>query len=259
MRYALESATNATTYCHGSESSGIVGIEESVSRVDPHSASLNHHPEGTNGQVCRNPTSGVESSQGSRNGLGLWPVLEIVEQSSGRIQSSSELGRGTGSCVDLPRVEGTPASELRREYTTMPTGTETVLVVDDEEVVRELTTLLLRRQGYTVLAASHPSAGLSLCRSHPETIDLLLTDFLMPGRMNGLQLAEQAIQIRAGVRVLLMSGYTTDALESRGVDERVGFLQKPFTLQDLARKVREALDTAPIGVPESHLRGGQPA
>jgi CheY-like chemotaxis protein len=259
MRYALESATNDTTYCRGSESSGIVGIGASVGRVDPHPGSPDHHPEDTGGQVCRDPTSAVESSQGLAIGLGLATVLEIVEQSSGKIESSGELGRGTSFCVDLPRVEGTSASQVRREYTTMPTGTETVLLVDDEEVVRELTTLLLKRQGYTVLAASHPSAGLSLCRSYPETIDLLLTDFLMPGRMNGLQLAEQAIQIRAGVRVLLMSGYTTDALERRGVDERVGFLQKPFTLQDLARKVREVLDTAPIGVPESHFRGGQPA
>jgi signal transduction histidine kinase/ActR/RegA family two-component response regulator len=197
-------------------------------------------------------------SLGSGTGLGLATVLGIVEQSSGRIQFSSELDRGTSFWVDLPRVEGTPASEVRREYTTMPTGTETVLVVDDEEVVRELTTLLLRRQGYTVLAASHPSAGLSLCRSYPEKIDLLLTDLLMPGRMNGLQLAKQAIEIRAGVRVLLMSGYTTDALVRRGVDENVGFLQKPFTLQDLARKVREVLDTAPVGVPGLQCRAGHP-
>lgn len=196
---------------------------------------------------------------GSGTGLGLATVFGIVEQSSGRIHFSSELGRGTSFCVDLPRVEGTPASEVRREYTTMPTGAETVLVVDDEEVVRELTTLLLRRQGYTVLAASHPDAGLSLCRSYPEKIDLLLTDLLMPGRVNGLQFAEQAIEIRPGLRILLMSGYTTDALECRGVDENVGFLQKPFTLQDLARKVREVLDTPPIEVPKSQFRVGQPA
>jgi two-component system, cell cycle sensor histidine kinase and response regulator CckA len=190
---------------------------------------------------------------GSGTGLGLATVFGIVEQSSGRIHFSSELGSGTSFCVDLPRVQGTSVSEVRREYTSMPTGTETVLVVDDEEVVRELTTLLLRRQGYTVLAASHPSAGLSLCRSYPGKIDLLLTDLLMPGRMNGLQFATQAMEIRADVRVLLMSGYTTDALECRGVDENVGFLQKPFTLQDLARKVRDVLDTPPIGISNRNL------
>jgi CheY-like chemotaxis protein len=257
MRNALESASNATT-CHRSESSAIVGIGESVSRVDPNPASLYHHPGGTGGRVRRNPTSGVDSPQALETGLEQATVLGIVEQSSGRIQFSGALDRGTSVCVDLTRVEGTPPSEVPREYTTMPTGTETVLLVDDDELVRELTTLLLKRQGYTVLAASHPSAGLSLCLSYPEKIDLLLTDLLMPGRMNGLQLAEQAIKSREGVRVLLMSGYTTDALERRGVDEKVGFLQKPFTLQHLARKVREALDAAPIGVPESQFLVGQP-
>jgi two-component system cell cycle sensor histidine kinase/response regulator CckA len=118
------------------------------------------------------------------------------------------------------------------------------LVVEDEEIVRELTVLLLRRQGYTVLEATEPAEGLALCHSHPLPIHLLLTDLVMPGGRDGRQLAEEAIKIRAGVRVLLMSAYTTDTLVLYGVEKGTPFLQKPFTLQQLALRVRGILDSS---------------
>jgi signal transduction histidine kinase/CheY-like chemotaxis protein len=181
--------------------------------------------------------------QGSGTGLGLTTVFGIVKQSGGSIQFASEIGRGTTFWVDFPRVETGPVIESLQGDAQMPTGTETILVVEDEEIVRELAVLLLKQQGYTVLEASQPSEGLALCQSHPFQIDLLLTDLLMPGGRDGRQLAQQASKIRPRIRVLLMSGYTTDALVLYGVEKGNPFLQKPFTLQQLARKVRDILDS----------------
>ncbi|MDX6458640.1 MAG: two-component system, chemotaxis family, CheB/CheR fusion protein, partial [Acidobacteriaceae bacterium] len=156
---------------------------------------------------------------GSGTGLGLSTVFGIVEQSGGSIQLASEVDLGTTFWVDFPRVEGRPAIEGPQGGTEMPTGTETILVVEDEEIVRELTVLLLRRQGYTVLEATEPAEGLALCHSHPLPIHLLLTDLVMPGGRDGRQLAEEALKIRAEMRVLLMSAYTTDALALYGVEK----------------------------------------
>jgi CheY-like chemotaxis protein len=125
----------------------------------------------------------------------------------------------------------------------MLTGTETILLVEDDDLVRELVVLLLTRLGYTVLEAVQASQGLTICQSHPSQIDLMLTDLLMPGGMDGRQLAAEATRIRPGMRALLMSGYTTDALVLYGVGEGAPFLQKPFTQQRLASKVREVLDS----------------
>jgi DNA-binding NtrC family response regulator len=124
---------------------------------------------------------------------------------------------------------------------------ETVLVVEDEDVVRGVVVQVLTRQGYTVLEAGQGDEALARCRSHPSRIDLLLTDMVMPGGLNGRQLAEQALTIRPEMRVLLMSGYTTDELVHHGVKVGAPFLQKPYTLQQLASKVRDVLDsTSPI-------------
>jgi CheY-like chemotaxis protein len=179
--------------------------------------------------------------QGSGTGLGLATVFGIVEQSGGRIQFASELGHGSTFWIDFPRVE-LPAMGALLGCFEMPRGTETILVVEDENVVRALAVQILKRQGYTVLEASQVSEGLTVCRSHPERIDLLLTDVVMPGVLNGRELAEQAVLIRKEMRVLLMSGYTADALVLYGIDKGVPFLRKPFTLQQLAGKVREVLD-----------------
>jgi signal transduction histidine kinase/CheY-like chemotaxis protein len=180
--------------------------------------------------------------QGSGTGLGLATVFGVVNQSGGHIQFTSELNCGTTFWIDFPRVEGSSSVPAPRERAEMLTGTETILVVEDDELVRELVLVLLQRQGYTVLDVGQADEALAMCESYPSRIDLILTDLLMPGEIDGRDLAAQVLQIRPGIRVLLMSGYTTDAMAVSGVQEGVPFLQKPFTQQELAGKVREVLN-----------------
>jgi DNA-binding NtrC family response regulator len=119
------------------------------------------------------------------------------------------------------------------ERTHPPAGTETILVVEDEEMVRQVAVITLRTLGYTVLSAEQGGEGLAICAAHPGGIDLMLTDVVMPGGMNGRQLAEQAIALCPGMKVVLMSGHTTDALVHYGVKQGAPFLQKPFTIHQL--------------------------
>jgi two-component system, cell cycle sensor histidine kinase and response regulator CckA len=121
-------------------------------------------------------------------------------------------------------------------------GRETILVVEDEEAVRELAVEFLKAQGYTVLEAPHGSAASLVCREYKGSIDLLLTDVVMPG-MNGHALAGHLATLRPEMKVLYMSGYTDDAIEHHGVlEEGVNYIQKPFSLLGLSKKVREVLD-----------------
>ncbi|MCU1257551.1 MAG: luxQ [Bryobacterales bacterium] len=181
-------------------------------------------------------------AQGSGTGLGLATVYGIVEQSGGHIHFTSSPHGGTVFWIDFPvarapQVRGQP---LVRDQ--MPRGSEVVLIVEDEEMVRRLAVHLLRRQGYTVLEAGDGVQGLSICRAHPSGINLLLTDMVMPGGLNGRELIEQAIAIRPDLKTLLMSGHTTDSLVHLGVKHGSAFLQKPFRIRELALKVREVLD-----------------
>jgi len=180
--------------------------------------------------------------QGLGTGLGLATVFGVVKQSGGHIQFTSELNCGTTFWIDFPRAEGSSSVQAPREHSEMLTGSETIMVVEDDELVRELVRILLQRQGYIVLDVGQADQALTMCESYSSRIDLILTDLLMPGKMDGRELLEQILEIRPEIRVLLMSGYTTDAIAVSGVKEGVPFLQKPFTQQELAGKVREVLD-----------------
>jgi two-component system cell cycle sensor histidine kinase/response regulator CckA len=184
--------------------------------------------------------------QGSGTGLGLATVYGIVEQSSGHINFASELGIGTTFWIDFPRVEGSVSTEGPIQPAVMLTGTETVLLVEDDDLIRELVVIILTQQGYTVLEASQAQQGLEICRTYPGQLDLVLTDLLMPGGMDGRELVAEAMRVRPGMRALLMSGYTTDALVLHGVREGAPFLQKPFSIEELASKVREVLESTSL-------------
>jgi CheY-like chemotaxis protein len=177
---------------------------------------------------------------GQGSGLGLSTVFGIVKQSQGSIWLYSEPGHGTTFKVYLPRTEresARPPADLERRR-----GSETILVVEDEDQVRTIVKRALERAGYAVLSAPNPQEALSLCDALPDPIDLLLTDVVMP-RMNGRELYERLHELRPDMKVLFMSGYTDDAILRHGVlDEGVPFLQKPILPSRLTRKVRETLD-----------------
>jgi PAS domain S-box-containing protein len=178
---------------------------------------------------------------GKGTGLGLATVYGIVKQNNGFINVYSEAGQGTAVKIYLPRAAEETALTEAPAPASAPSGAGTILLVEDDAMVREFTTQLLKTLGYSVLAADSPAHALSLCQREDTPIDLLMTDVVMPG-MNGKELMRKVEAIRPGIRVLFMSGYTANVIAHHGVlDKGIRFIQKPFTLDDLARKVREAM------------------
>ena len=181
---------------------------------------------------------------GKGTGLGLATVYGIVKQIGGEIWVYSEPGRGTTFKIYFPQAEGAErAAQPPKVISASQRGSETILVVEDEEGVRSLVRRVLESNGYTVLTAANAEEAVRVCEQREGTISLLLTDVVMPG-MSGRKLAQHLGFSRAGMKVLYMSGYTDNAIVHHGVlDAGTAFLQKPFTPDAILRNVREVLDT----------------
>jgi len=179
---------------------------------------------------------------GEGTGLGLAMVYGAVRQNNGFINVYSEPGMGTTITIYLPRYEG-HAGRAPKEGTTetLPCGQETILLVEDEPAILKLTTMMLESLGYTVIMANTTAEATRLARENADKIHLLITDVIMP-EMNGRDLAHKLLSDNAHLKTLFMSGYTSNIIAHHGVlDEGMHFIQKPFSMKDLASKVRETL------------------
>jgi nitrogen-specific signal transduction histidine kinase len=187
---------------------------------------------------------------GKGTGLGLATVYGVVKQMGGAIWVRSEPGQGTSFDIYLPQVEATEESvapEARSVLVTVPSGTETVLLVEDQDGIRDLVREFLQRKGYEVLHATDGDQALRIAGQHRDPIHLLVTDIVMPN-VGGRELARRLTQARPNMKVLFMSGYPDHAtLSSELGGEHAAVLQKPFMLDTLARKVRGLLDEGKAG------------
>jgi CheY-like chemotaxis protein len=183
---------------------------------------------------------------GKGTGLGLSQVYGFVRQSGGHVRMYSEVGQGTTAKLYLPRFHGevaevTPAAP--RLDSALLRGTETVLLVEDDDGVRAYSSGVLRELGYSVIEASDAASALAAL-SEPTQIDLLFTDVVLPGGLHGHELADEVRKRQPSVRVLFTSGYTRNAIVHDGrLDPGVQLITKPFTYDDLAERVRRVLDT----------------
>ncbi len=176
-------------------------------------------------------------------GLGLSTVYGIVKQTGGGISVDSQLDQGTTFRILLPRFEETAEAPRPRTCDGAPMrGSELILLVEDEDTVRELASRVLRKKGYSVVDARNGAEALQLCERLDEHIDLLITDVVMP-RMSGRELVERLGVLRPETKVIYMTGYTDDAIIHHGVlDSGIELIQKPFKPASLLRKIREVLD-----------------
>ncbi|HBF34574.1 TPA: histidine kinase, partial [Candidatus Sumerlaeota bacterium] len=184
--------------------------------------------------------------EGKGTGLGMATVYGVVHQNNGLVKIYSEPGYGTAVSIYLPRYQDlrqaesaiAPPPEAKVHF-----GTETILLVEDEAQLRQLILRQLKSLGYEVLEASLPNEALALCDKYTNRIDLLLTDIIMPGGMNGQELSKKIQEMRSDIHILFMSGYTADTIAQHGVlNSDVHFLQKPFSKEALANKLRKALN-----------------
>jgi len=183
--------------------------------------------------------------EGKGTGLGLATVFGIVKQTGGEISVESEPARGTRFKIYLPQAQApVDRSEPVQPIAMAPRGSETILLVEDEDLVRSLERVVLEECGYTVLEAESASKALELAADHHATIDLLLTDVVMPG-LSGHELAQRLSAQRPKMKILYASGYAPDTIAQQGVLEPgVAFIPKPLTPDSLAHKVREVLDAS---------------
>jgi CheY-like chemotaxis protein len=182
--------------------------------------------------------------KGRGTGLGLATTFGIVKQTGGGIEVYSDLGVGTTFKIYLPRVDSRSEFHVETSDSQALQGHETVLLVEDDVSVRVMTYNMLRHMGYEVLQATGGLEALSMMAQYGGTIDLLLTDVVMPG-MDGRELAEELRKHRPQTNVLFTSGYAEDVIVHHGiVDQDLNFIPKPFTMQSLGIKLREVLDGA---------------
>jgi len=178
---------------------------------------------------------------GKGTGLGLSTIYGIIKQNGGSIHVYSEPARGTAFKIYIPRKMQEDEIAATTEDSLVISGSETILLVEDEDMVRDMTTAMLEKIGYSVRVAETPQEALLFCENNDIPIDLLITDVVMP-EMNGTELRDRIKAIRPGIKVLFMSGYTSNVIGHHGVlDKGVHFVQKPFGLKGLARKVRDAI------------------
>ncbi len=178
---------------------------------------------------------------GRGTGLGLSIIYGIVQQGGGFVHVESDVGQGSTFRIYLPAVQDEPVVHVAQSEPELPRGSETILLVEDEVLVRSLVSKFLNGHGYRVLSAARGSEALQLASEHGARIDLLLSDVILPN-MNGRQIYEKLTETMPDLRVLFMSGYTENIIAPHGVLEAgFYFVQKPFSLKELARKVREAL------------------
>jgi CheY-like chemotaxis protein len=179
---------------------------------------------------------------GKGTGLGLATVYGIVRKNGGYIEVYSELGQGTTFKIYIPRIMEKDEVREKSEEASLVSGSGTVLLVEDDDMVRRMTSAMLKKIGYNVVAAQTPMDALSFCEKEDVCIDILLTDVVMP-EMSGKELRDKIKRILPNIKVLFMSGYTADVILHHGVmDDGVYFVQKPFSLNDLARKIRDAVE-----------------
>jgi CheY-like chemotaxis protein len=182
--------------------------------------------------------------KGRGTGLGLATTYGAVKQSGGSIEVYSEQGKGTTFKIYLPALDE-PAQQLDLEKPTsssIPKGEETILLVEDEKIVRELAVKMLRRMNYNILCAASGVEAIKIAQQYEDVISLLITDVVMPG-MNGRELARQLQQMRPTIKILFTSGYTENAIAHHGIiDKNLNFIGKPYSSRELGQKIRSLLD-----------------
>lgn len=243
----------AVDACDAMDGEGTLKVETSNARLDETAA--HRSPGASPGDYVRLSVSdtgrGVSEAvkaalrgHGGREGLGLRLAYEIAERAGGRVELAEQPSGGTTVRLFLPRAEAPVAAPEAGEAAGLQTGSETILVVEDEKSLMSVAHRVLTRLGYSVVTATNAEAALKQAQAHPGPIHLLLTDLILPG-MDGATLSKRMRLQRPDLKVLFMSGYSEEALRLRGAVEP-GFvlLEKPFTLEGLAAKVRAVLDQA---------------
>jgi CheY-like chemotaxis protein len=176
---------------------------------------------------------------GKGTGLGLATVYGIVKDSGGFIGVNSDVGQGTTFRIYFPAITEKIEAGQSVQPVGAPGGSETILLVEDEAALREITGEYLQSRGYNVLAAGSSLHALEICRTHDQPIDILLTDIVMPG-IRGPELVKSALDMRPGMRVIYVSGYADRDMESVALESNAVFLRKPYSLADLGHKIRAA-------------------